>query len=50
MSWDNVSRLVEAASAIDWAKDGEYEGRTGEAGGKLMSDDMVRLFPREGGD
>lgn len=50
MNWDNVTRLVEAASAIDWSKNGEFAGRTGEAGGKMMSDEMVRLFPREGGD
>ena len=33
MNWDNVERLVEATLGIDWRKDGEYEGRTGEAGG-----------------
>ena len=47
MNWDNVKRLVEAASEIDWAKNGEYAGRTGEAGGKIMADDMIRLLPPE---
>ena len=48
MNWDNVIRLVEAASGIDWRKDGEYEGRTGEAGGKIMADEMTRMLPPEG--
>lgn len=47
MNWDNVRRLVQAASGIDWHKNGEYEGRTGEAGGKVMSGDMIRLLPPE---
>ena len=47
MNWPNVKRLVESASGIDWSKDGEYEGRTGEAGGKVMADDMIRLLPPE---
>ena len=47
MNWDNVRRLVEAASGIDWRKDGEYQGRTGEAGGKAMSNEMIRLLPAE---
>lgn len=48
MDWSNVTRLVRAAAEVDWAKDGEYEGRTGEAGGKIMADDMIRLLPNEG--
>lgn len=48
MNWDNVRRLVKAASEIDWHKEGEYEGRTGEAGGKVMADEMIRLLPAEG--
>lgn len=48
MNWDNVRRLVEAASGIDWSKDGEYQGRTGEVGGKAMADEMIRLLPAEG--
>lgn len=47
MNWDNVSRLVEAASEINWRKDGDYAGMTGEYGGKIMADDMIRLLPPE---
>ena len=50
MNWDNVRRLVEASSEIDWRKDGKYEGRTGEAGGKAMADEMMRLLPPEGAE
>ena len=48
MNWDNVRNLVEHASGIDWYKDGEFAGRTGEAGGKLMADEMIRMLPSEG--
>ena len=48
MNWENVTRLVAFAAEIDWGKEGEYEGRTGEAGGKVMADDMIRLLPSEG--
>lgn len=47
MNWDNVQRLVEAAARIDWTKDGQYAGRTGSVGGKIMGDDMTRLLPAE---
>ncbi|MYC15416.1 MAG: DGQHR domain-containing protein [Gemmatimonadetes bacterium] len=47
MNWDNVSRLVEATSGIDWRKTGEYEGRTGEAAGRVMADEMIRMLPAE---
>ena len=47
MNWDNVARLVEAASEIDWRKDGEYAGIAGEVGGKRISNDMIRLLPPE---
>jgi len=47
MNWDNVARLVKAASKIEWRKDGEYKGRTGEVGGKIMASDMIRLLPPE---
>ena len=48
MNWDNVTRLVESASGIDWSKDGEFAGRTGEAAGKIMADEMTRMLPPEG--
>ena len=47
MNWDQVRHLVEAASGIDWHKGGEYEGRTGEVGGRVMADEMIRLLPAE---
>ena len=50
MNWENVERLVEACSGIDWEKHGEYEGRTGEAGGKAMSIEMINLLPPEGAE
>ena len=50
MNWDNVGRLVEAVSEIEWRKDGEYAGRTGEAGGRFMAGDMIRLLPPEGAE
>ena len=50
MNWDNVKRLIEASSDIDWRKNGEYAGRTGEAGGKAMADEMMRLLPPEGAE
>lgn len=50
MNWDNVRRLVAAASDIDWHKDGEYRGMTGEVGGRAMTDEMIRLLPAEGAE
>lgn len=48
MNWENVRRLVECAGGVDWKKkDGQYEGRTGEAGGGVIADDMMRLLPPE---
>lgn len=47
MDWDQVSYLVEAVSGIDWRKDGEYAGRTGEAGGKIMAAEMIQMLPAE---
>lgn len=48
MNWENVTRLVEAVSEIDWYKQGEFAGRTGEAGGKIIADEMIRMLPPEG--
>lgn len=47
MNWDNVTRLVKAAAGMDWRKEGRYRGMTGEYGGKIMSEDMLRLIPAE---
>jgi DNA sulfur modification protein DndB len=48
MNWDNVERLVDAAKVVEWHKEGQYRGLTGEVGGKRMADDMLRLLPAEG--
>jgi DNA sulfur modification protein DndB len=45
MHWDNVASLVRAAGAVDWRKDGQYAGRTGEAGARVIFADMQRLLP-----
>ena len=47
MNWDNVRKLVAACGSIDWRKDGQYEGRTGEAGASAIRQDMERLLPAE---
>jgi DNA sulfur modification protein DndB len=47
MNWDNVRRLVTDASNIDWAKDGQFVGRTGLAGARVMAQEMMRLLPAE---
>ena len=48
MNLENVRRLVEYAGGVDWRKKaGQYEGRTGEAGGRVIADDMQRLLPPE---
>ena len=47
MNWNNVTRLVEAASGIDWRKNGEYKGRTGETAGKDMASEMTYMLPAE---
>ena len=47
MNWENVRRLVGCAGEVDWNKKGQYEGRTGEVGGKVIADDMIRLLPPE---
>lgn len=49
MNWANVERLVHAAAQVDWDKTGQYQGRTGLVGGKVMADDMIRLLPAEQG-
>lgn len=47
MNWDNVTRLVKIVSGIDWDKQGEHAGMTGEVGGRRMSDEMIRMLPPE---
>lgn len=45
MNWDSVRGLVRACGAIDWRKDGQYQGMTGEYGAGIMKKDMERLLP-----
>lgn len=45
MNWDNVAALVSACGHIDWRKDGQYAGRTGEAGGPVLVHEMQRMMP-----
>ena len=47
VNWYNVRRLVEAVCAIDWSKEGDFAGRTGEVGGRLMGNEMIKLLPAE---
>ena len=47
MDWDQVSYLIEAASRIDWNKNGEYDHQTGEVGGKRMATEMIQMLPTE---
>ncbi len=45
VNWENVRALVRACGSIDWRKQGQYEGRTGEAGALALKQDMERLLP-----
>jgi len=47
MNWENVERLIKAAAGADWSKDGQYAGRTGSAGARVIAQDMLRLLPAE---
>lgn len=45
-SWDRVEALIKRAAArrVDWRKDGEYEGLTGEVGGARIKKDIEQLI------
>jgi DNA sulfur modification protein DndB len=45
MNWEHVRKLVKACGNINWSKTGIYAGRTGEAGGPVLKNDMQRLLP-----
>ena len=47
MNWDRVAQLVERAGAVDWRKNGLYEGRTGSAGARVIVEDMERQMGPE---
>ena len=45
VDWDRVQAMIEIlAGRIDWRKDGEYVGRTGEAGGPAIAHDMETVL------
>jgi DNA sulfur modification protein DndB len=43
MNWEIVEKLVARIKPLDWTKEGKYNGRTGEVGGKEIMRDMERL-------
>ena len=47
VSWDQAKNLIESAAAVDWEKEGQYMGMTGEYGGRLIATDMERQIPGE---
>lgn len=47
MNWDNVEHLVDAVAGINWDKEGDYAGRTGEAGGRHIAEEMAQMLPSE---
>lgn len=47
MNWENVERHVKAAGGVDWRKEGQYAGRTGSAGARVIVQDMERSLPPE---
>ena len=44
MNWAAVRKLVEVAGDIDWSKTGKYEGRTGLAGARALTEEMELLI------
>jgi hypothetical protein len=48
INWDVVKQLVASVADLDWAKDGQYAGRTGEAGGRVIMHDLQRRLPPQG--
>ena len=41
-NWDEVEKCLEFLSDFDWRKNGEFEGRTGSAGGSVISRELKR--------
>ena len=48
MNLDHVRNLVKECGNVDWRKDGQYQGMTGEYGAKIIKQDMERLLPADG--
>ena len=42
---EHVRLLVRECGAVDWRKDGQYHGMTGEYGAAIIKRDMERLIP-----
>lgn len=42
-----VKRLVHAAAPIDWLLTGQFAGRTGSAGARILVQEMLRGIPAE---
>ena len=49
INWDHVRSLVKACGHVDWRKEGQYAGRTGEAGGPFIQKDIESLMPPDTG-
>ena len=48
VDWDRVERMViQLSDRIDWLKTGEFQGLTGEVGGKKICDDMERILSED---
>jgi DNA sulfur modification protein DndB len=47
VDWEGVRKLVESCGNVDWEKEGQYKGRTGEVGGKEIAVDMERKIPAD---
>ena len=51
MNWERVKELVAKAGQVEWEKEGQYAGRTGSAGARVIVKDMERLLgPETGGE
>ncbi len=47
MNWDNVRSLVRACAHVDWRKNGQYQGMTGEYGAAQIKRDLERNLPAD---
>ena len=47
MNWEHVKQLVHTCGHIDWRKDGQYGGYTGEGGAPVLVREMQRLLPAD---
>jgi DNA sulfur modification protein DndB len=47
MNWEHVKQLIHTCGHIDWRKDGQYGGYTGEGGAPVLVKEMERLLPAD---